>query len=534
MTQPNLRLLGPAAALLLTSPLTLAFQDAAPAEVEAPIAKMLEELGEEIRVYDEHVTFLSNPFFGGRLPGTPVMKFISDYVEHYLIEAGLEPGFFDESGEPTFRQPFPLGQTITVNRQELSIVPTLGDPMPLRPGREFIVTGYGISGEMTAPVVFAGYSVRRGPDDYESYPEDIDLTGKIALILRFEPMDEDGKSLWASGRSPWSKHQILSKKVRNALRHDAAAVIVVNAPGADDPRAEELKNSERRKGEEIPVLFMSSEAGDKLVRSLDAQGRSLMDLRQWADGQGGCIELTGGELALGAGVDRSPTLGYNIGGMLPGKGELADEYIVMGGHIDHLGIGEFGSRDRDARGQVHPGADDNASGTAGILMLAERLRKHYDALPEGAPARSILFVGFSGEESGLNGSNYYVKNPVVPLEKTVLMCNFDMIGRISNRRVTIEGGDSAEGMSEWLAPIFEATPLEVVTDPLRAGGSDHLPFKGKGVPYLFAICADFHDDYHTPRDESWKINRVDSLHALDVFEEILKTAGTSPEAFIRP
>jgi hypothetical protein len=138
---------------------------------------------------------------------------------------------------------------------------------------------------------------------------------------------------------------------------------------------------------------------------------------------------------------------------------------------------------------------------------------------------------FSAEESGLNGSRYYAEHPLVPIEQHVLMINFDMIGRVRGKRLSVSGAGTGAGMEEWLAPFFEATPLTIVQPENMSGASDHTPFYRAGMPVLFAIIADFHDDYHTPRDVVEKINRVDAVHVIDLFTGILADAALRPERF---
>jgi Zn-dependent M28 family amino/carboxypeptidase len=188
-------------------------------------------------------------------------------------------------------------------------------------------------------------------------------------------------------------------------------------------------------------------------------------------------------------------------------------------------------RDPSRAGEIHPGADDNASGSAAVLMLAAKLAQSYAALAEGESARSILFIGFDAEEAGLHGAFHYVSQPIAPLEDHALMINFDMIGRIVNKRLSVSGGRSALGMAEWLDPLFEASPLEIVTDAAIPGGSDHMAFMQRKVPYLFAIIADFHDEYHTPDDVTWKINREDAVAAIDLFHQIALTAAKRTAPF---
>ena len=235
----------------------------------------------------------------------------------------------------------------------------------------------------------------------------------------------------------------------------------------------------------------------------------------------------GGGAVLHAEIDREIVYAENVGGVLRGKGDLADEWLVMGAHIDHIGMGDFGSR--WGSGKLHPGADDNASGTAGVLLLADLLAQSYAELPEDADARSIVFICFDAEESGLNGSRYYVNNPIVPLEDHALMGNFDMIGRITNERLLLSGMETGEGLPDMLQPAMDRTELELVIPTSMNGASDHSSFLSKGVPVLFSIIADFHDDYHTPSDEVWKINTEDATRACHLYSGDRPALVTSSE-----
>ncbi len=507
--------------------------DAAP-EIQGAIATTLEELGEDIRVYNDHVVTLANPFMEGRLPGTRGMEIAKDYCEYWFREAGLEPGFAGLTSDPEanpWRQPFPLAATPKLIEQHLSVADAPdGELVPTFVGGEdYNAMAIGASADVTAPVVFVGYSIDGGPDGYSSYADGDDLSGKIALMLRFEPMDAEGKSLW-SERGPWSARASFANKLRAAAERNAAGVIIVNTPGADDPRVDTLS---RLTGggsgmREFPVMMLATTAGERLVDAIHPSGPSLRALREQADAGGGIVDLPL-SLRMHADIERVSFMAENVGALLPGRGDLADDYIVIGGHLDHLGMGDFGSR--SGAGKLHPGADDNASGSAAVLMLADKLNQAYAELPEGTPARSILFICFSAEESGLNGARHYANNPVAPLEQHSLMINFDMIGRIRDDRLSVSGTGTAEGLADWVAPFFEASPLEIVVPAGMSGASDHSAFYNKGVPVLFGIIADFHNDYHTPRDVSSLINREGGVKTVHLFRDIAFAAGTRTEPF---
>ena len=514
---------GAAAALLALCGLAGGLDELSP----DPIAAAL-QASEDLRVYNDHLVTLASPFMEGRVPGSRGMEIAMEYVEFWFEDAGLEPAFAGEGGAASFRQPFPLRGATELARHAFS-APTVGT---FAPEADYTALALGGSGRAQGNLVFVGYSIPEGKEGYASYAEGERLDGRIALVLRFEPMDASGKSLW--GQAGWSAHAGLARKVRAAVERGAAGVLVVNTPGADDARVESLPtfNGAGRKAVDVPVFMITGEAAERLIAAGDGAGRSLLELRQEAD-LGPVLAELAVEVALECEQRTIELSAENVGGLLAGRGALAEQLVVIGAHLDHLGQGSFGSRDAELAGKaLHPGADDNASGTAGVLMLADKLARDYAALPPEVPLRSVLFLAFSAEESGLHGANFYVEHPIRPLEQHALMMNFDMIGRIANGRLAVAGTGTAQGLGEWLEPIFQASELEIVPSPSGGGGSDHLSFMAKGVPVLFGIIADFHEDYHTPRDTSDKINRVDAVKATLLWREIALAAVQRAEPFV--
>jgi len=499
-------------------------------DISTPLANALASASEDVRLYDEYLVMLASPYMEGRVPGSDGMERAKDYVEYHFRQYGLEPAFPSEvDGETidfsSYRDPFPLGGVWEVKSEKLAAL-VAGEAMSFRPETDFVFTGLGGDGKPTAEAVFVGYSIDNGPDGWSSYGEEDDLTGKIAIMFRFEPMDEEGKSLW-SDDDGWSGRAAFNNKIRAARERGAEGVLVINTPGAADERVKELTRFSGGRGS-MPVMMMTPEAGEKLLSAADPEGRSLMELRQLADQGGGIVELEGMVSMNGEG-ERESLRAENVGGLLRGRGDLADEYIVVGGHLDHLGMGYFGSR--SGPGTLHPGADDNASGSAGVMLLAKKMAATYAATPEDEPMRSILFMCFSGEESGLNGSRHYVNDPIVPLEQHVIMVNWDMIGRIQDGRVIVSGMHTGEGLGEFIQPYIDSSPLDVQTPPTMSGASDHTSFFQKQIPVLFSIIADFHGDYHTPDDVSWKINRVGAVHTVNMYHDIVLGLARNAERF---
>jgi hypothetical protein len=507
-----------------------------PSELISPIADALASLPDDVRAYDMHISTLANPFMQGRTPGSKGSEFTKAYLEFYFQQAGLVPPFAssERGGEAAgaagrlYRQPFELGGRASVVAQAVSATSSSGVSVgAMIPGQDFNTTALGGGGEAQGPAVFVGYSTVTPEYDAYAPAPDLDLSGKVAIMLRFEPMHAEGRSRFTGGQ--WSGAAGFDGKLRAVAQRNPAAVIVINPANTADPRGNRLLPSGGGGGAvlDVPVIHMSADAGGRLISALDAEGRSLETFQRLADAEPEIIELQG-SVEVRAEIERTVLVPENVAGLLPGRGALADEYIVIGGHFDHTGDGSFGTPRTLA--QVHEGADDNASGTVGVIMLADRLAETYASLPENADARSILFIGFDAEESGLNGAYHYVANPIAPIGDHVLMLNMDMIGRVVDGGLSLQGATSAEGFEEWLRPFMDASPLNFAVAQTVGRRSDHAPFYFEGnVPVLFGIINPLHNDYHTDRDEAWKINRVGAVQVIDFFENIATAIALQPQ-----
>lgn len=486
----------------------------------------------------DHLTTLANPFFEGRYPGTRGGKLAADYIQWQFERLGLKPAFASESdpSTPTFRQPFPGPSHNEIGKQSFSFAVN-GKTVAPAAGKEFSVLGLSGNANVTAPLVFAGYGITMGEESYTSFPDSgPDVEGKIAIVLRFEPMKDDGTSKWST--EGWSFYAGLEPKIGATIRRGAKAVILVNAPGAQDERVDKLEDVNTvtaREPYEAPVIMATIETVDAMVRAADPQGRSLLDLRKLADERGVIIDLPGASVSIDTEVNKVRPTTDNVGAILPGVGDLADRFIVVGAHYDHLGLGRVGVRVASDRGQLHPGADDNASGTSGMLLLAQRLTEAYASLPENTPRRSILFLAFSAEESGLNGSRFYTQHPNVDIEKHDFMLNLDMIGRLGERPLEAGGVGTAEGFADWLAPYFETSGLKIAGKQSGTGPSDHASFYAVKVPVLF-LFSGMHPDYHRPSDVAGLINWEGAAKIADMAYRIALDAAlrTEPWKFVSP
>lgn len=461
----------------------------------------------ETAIYTQHLHTLAGPYMEGRKPGTEGIERAAQYIQWNFEKLGLKPAFRPEQeaadgqtvlDAPTFRQPFRIGETADLKSQSLAMSAG-GQRTTFTPGTDFNALGYGSEGTATLPVTFVGYSIPAGSDDYSSYDGQTDLTGQAAMMLRFEPMNDEGRSLWSD--EGWSFAASLVSKFRAAESRGAEAILLVNPPMADDERAAQLETLESTQGSRplgIPILHLTPETADRLVRA--GGGESLAAMIAQANAGVAIAELEGVELAIDTKIEREPILTDNIGAILPGRGELANEYIVIGAHYDHLGVASFGSR---FPGELHLGADDNASGSAGLLTAAGLLADAWTQFD--GPVRSVLFLAFSAEESGLVGSRHYVRNPIVRIEDHYLMINMDMIGSLG---ATLEAGGvgTSDGLESLAASAFEKSELDIKTSlSVGSGRSDHASFDREGVPNIFFFTG-ITDQYHTPDDTADTIN----------------------------
>ncbi len=501
----------------------------------------------------------------GRGVGTRGLDLAAEYIASQFDEVGLRTDVID--GQPY--QPFEIPGTpkpgpLEQNRLVLQGPSDGGEGTRIQcePGRDFNVLAAGGSAQATAPLVFVGYGITAPDWQYDDYAG-VDVKGKVVVMLRKEPQQGDALSRF-NGLQP-SAHASFRRKIENAKAHGAAAVLVVN-----DDYELQLRRKQRQKAwrEAVDALTkVAEEFGQATDLSLDAakqaqaklaeRARTVVSEKQAADaeveelvefseagnpvGEGALPvlfcrrsvmdpviakamgadlttlearieqgptpqsqELTGWQAECQSSVELNPYHVRNVIGVLEGAGDLANETIVIGAHYDHLGRGPRGE------GEIHNGADDNASGTSGIIEIARRLSTNQEA-----SRRRIVFVAFAGEELGLLGSAQYAKSPPFPLENTVAMINLDMIGRLQDSKLTIGGTGSAAEFDAMIEELNQTYAFKIAKMATGLGPSDHASFYRQKVPVLFFYTGD-HPDYHKPTDDVERIN-VDGMLAITDF-----------------
>lgn len=472
-----------------------------------------------------HVQWLSDPARQGRAPGTQGIDEAADYIEDALLGAGLQPAFagvgldpdLPEAHASAYRQPLPVG--VQVESLEAHVSFALPDGRIITP-THVEVSPYSSTGMFAGPCTFAGYAIVTGSGGYLGFSGTENFQGRAIIMLSHEPMDERGRSLWSD--RGWSFAAPLHRKLNAVARRGAGAVFVVSPPDLDEQSGLTPETAfEDMPPFDFPVVWLAGDAAETILRAGDPEHRGLEALYRLANRQGVVVDLPGVASAVQTSVKRRTLISENVGAVLPGRGELADEFVVIGAHYDHVG------KDRD--GLIFPGADDNASGTAGLLIAAELLARRYDALPEDQPARSILFLAFTAEELNLRGSAYYVKHPIAPMSQHVLMLNMDMIGRLSFHGLEVGGGESGERLPSLLARHIGASGLHA--RPMESIGlnrSDHASFLGRKVPSVHFFTG-LHGEYHSPNDTPDLVDAKGGAAIAELVADIAFDAATTPE-----
>lgn len=468
--------------------------------------------------FQANVRYLSSQELRGRGTGSPEMEKAARFLADQFQKAGLRP----VPGASGYFQRFAVTTNAELGRRNALAATTPKGVSRLKAGVDFQPFNFSGTGRVRGEVVFAGYGITAPEYDYDDYAG-LDVTGKIVLVVRHEPQEFDERSVFA-GKS-YTRHAQLDNKAINAKMHGAAAVLFVNdVPNHTDP--DTIDRFSRRAGPahtSIPFVQVTAAVADSW---LGLAGASLKDWIGTVDRdlKPRSMPLPGLSVDLYADVRRQTRQVPNVVGWLPGETE---EYLIIGAHYDHLGMGEQGSLAPNEAGKaVHPGADDNASGAAGLIELAH----YFKSLPQRK--RGVLFIAFTAEEIGLLGSAHYANDPLLPLEKAVAMINMDMIGRMKDDRIFVGGTGTGSTLQDLVDAAKTAHSITVdLTDQGGYGSSDHMSFYIKRVPVLFFFSG-IHNDYHRPSDTWDKIDHEGAARVLSLIGDIggrLLAASERPE-----
>lgn len=431
----------------------------------------------------QHIQYLASDRLEGRMTGSAGDSLAAVYIRKILKRYGLIPLAGDGFQRFSVIVSAEAGSQNTLKTGNISFVP----------GKDFLPASFSSSGSLSAEVVFAGYgfsfetdSIKR--NDYGN----IDVKGKWVMILRGDPEPDNPASVYI----PFAGDRHKSLAAREA---GAAGVLLVSGEAFDcEDVLEPLTGGDPSCG--IPVIRIKRNVADSILSS---SGTSIAFLEKTLSSPSVLKSFsTGITLEGSSDIVQKEAVTRNVAMLLPGTDEkLKNEYVVIGAHYDHLGMGGKGSSSRRPDTvAVHYGADDNASGTAMMMELAGKFAG------EKTNKRSMIFIAFTGEEKGLLGSKYFVENSPAQLPLINAMVNLDMTGRLKETREMQTGGvGTAKGLADLVKSLTDTSMVKPVFTPEGSGPSDHSAFYAKNIPVLF-ITTGAHVDYHTPSDTWDKIN----------------------------
>ncbi|MDF1667782.1 MAG: M20/M25/M40 family metallo-hydrolase, partial [Planctomycetota bacterium] len=450
-----------------------------------------------------HVDFLASDELEGRDTPSRGLTVAGRYVASRFAEYGLKPG-----NKGKWFQDYGLSAVTPSKDSGLK----LGGELISFSKENGVPFFFSAQGSAKGELVFAGYGITAENQNYDDY-QGLDVKGKIVVVLRYAPNKNDRNSFF--GTRAGRRHQTFTTKFANAIRHGAAGMLLVTGPahgpdniGGNFPMLSGLaidagkNNNRRRRGfggggnnaDRIPAVHISRKTaarlfGDKDLLAIQKNIDSTKKAQSFAHGK---------TLGMTVKFSNETIMTRNVIGILPGSDPvLKNEYIVIGAHYDHVGVGG-GKKDR-----IHNGADDNASGTSALIEIAKAFGAH-----KTRQARSVIFIAFSGEEKGLYGSRHYSERPVYPLDKTVAMFNLDMVGRNTPKEVTLFGAEQSKMLKRVVTAQNKASINYKLDLPAKiSGNSDHASFYAKNVPVIF-FTTGLHKDYHQVTDHPEKIDAV--------------------------
>ena len=492
----------------------------------------------------QHIFYLASDALNGRRTGTQGANDAAHYIAGEFSRLGLRPALQRAGASrrlsvamTQYLQSFPYVAGVELGRSnDLKI-----GESSLRADEDWMPLGFSSNARVDGQIAFVGFGITATELNHDDYAGGI-AKGRIAIALQGTPDGENPHGQFA-------RFEGVRWKAIAARNAGAKALIVIaREANLKEDRLSTLTYDNSAGDAGLPVIVISRPAADRVLQPSNS---SVSQLEQAAKAKTTNLgRVLTGELALTTDVVRKEVQAYNVIGVLEGSDRLLkNETIIVGAHYDHLGTGGEGSL-APRSGEIHHGADDNASGTAGVIELA---RLFTSQRPK--PKRTIVFMCFSGEEEGLLGSNYYVNHPVVPLANTVAMINMDMIGRMKDRKLIVGGVGTAKEWREMIGSGNVAQSVQVTAtagaappsgmpvvvsangrpimsvDSSKAfdltlqedgyGPSDHSSFYAKQIPVLF-FWTGTHNDYHKPSDTFDKINYNDEARVLSLVARIVR------------
>jgi len=463
-----------------------------------------------------HLKYLASDELKGRRAGSEEADKAAEYIAREFKTYGLSPS--GDNG--TYFQSFEFVAGVRMGSNNSFSATAKGTQQEFSMDKDVRPLGFSSTGTFKGGIVFAGYGIVAKEKQYDDF-EGVDVKGKAVIVLRFHP-DGDNQ------HSEFNQYASLRYKASKAKEQGAAALIVVTGP-ADTDRDELMRLSyDQSAGNAgFPAFSITQAAVNRLLAT---SGSTIKELQEkiTKDQKPHSLSLADVILQSSADVQEIKNTSKNVIGYLEGSDPvLKNEVVVLGAHYDHLGMGGEGSGSLQPDTiAVHNGADDNGSGTVGLLELAQNIASQRLKLK-----RSMMFVSFTGEEEGLLGSGYFVKNPTIPISRIVTMLNMDMIGRLNNRKLIVYGIGTSPGFEELARSANADSLFDLKLNKDGFGPSDQSSFYGKNIP-VFHFFTDLHGDYHRPADDWDKINYDGMVQVLEYVRTIamkLDVADMKPQ-----
>ncbi len=435
-----------------------------------------------------HINYLASDELKGRDSGSEEIFEAAEYIADEFAEYGLKPAFDgDYFQEFSFIKSIELtdNNNLIFTENENQITPKLWE--------EYVTVPFSGNANIDAKLVFTGFGISATDLNYDDY-EGVDVRDKIVIVFRNTPEPN-------VPHSEFDKYSPLRKKASVARDKGAAAIIFIN-PYDENKISDDLVEFNFDRGGSVTGFSVVSIKRNFIESILKDEGINLKDIYDdiLETKKPSSFELKNVSAKISTEVKEVEATSWNVGGFLEGNDpSLKNEWLIIGAHFDHLGMGGEGSLYRGKEPQIHNGADDNASGTTGVLELAEKFASVKNQLK-----RNIAFFTFSGEELGLLGSDYLVNHLPFPVENAITMINMDMIGRLKDSSLIVYGTGTSSNWKELLNQD-NIYGFKLTFNDEGFGPSDHSSFYGKKIPVLFFFTGT-HEDYHKPSDDVDKIN----------------------------
>jgi aminopeptidase YwaD len=459
------------------------------------------------------IKYLASDELGGRFPGTKGDTLAEEYLINSFKSNNIAP-----AGEDGYRQKFDFISEIQLADNN-SFRMSLGETKSkYTVGTDFYPMSFSSIGKCQGELVFAGYGINAPEQNYNDFAG-LNLKGKIAVVMRYSPGEENPHD------NPFYKYESTRMKCVAAKEAGASGVILFSGPqSGDDELLTKLRVSTTNDNVDIPVINVKREIVEKIFKQ---NGKDLNTIQAGIDS----LKTPNSFVLNGANAKIQTDLKYirsytaNIIGYVEGSDPvLKSQVIVIGAHFDHLGDGtKYGSLDESGKPAIHNGADDNASGDAGVLELAKMI-----SVNRADFKRSYLFMLFSGEEAGLLGSAYFTKSELFKKYNIVTMINMDMVGRLRDDKLTVNGVGTSTNWRNMVDSINNLKEkLNLILKDEGYGPSDQSSFYAKDIPVLFFFTG-IHKDYHRPSDKWNLINSDGEVKVLDLVYDIIYALDKYP------